>query len=177
MQIATRPGFWADPTASPSKTRNIDPKHSSKLSSENFGAARDQTSASDLEDWRYTSSRFCAGRFRELDSKEITMGSSGTRFKSGINQALRANPAFELLDLEPKDKSMLCRSTQNRRSKTGFDSLGSSMRINNEGKARNSRRTCSVFQKTRQTPFKDNFCFSRDMERCFTPGSTRDVNF
>ena len=103
------------------------------------------------------------------------MGSSGTRFKSGINQALRANPAFELLEL--KDKSMLCRSIQNRRSKTGFDSLGSSMRINNKGKARNSRRTCSVFQKTRQTPLKDNFCFSRDMERRFTPGSTRDVNF
>jgi hypothetical protein len=121
VQIAIKPGFSPDPAASPSKTRNIDPKHSSKLSRENFGAARDQTSVRHLEDRRNTSSRLCAGKFRELDSKEKTIGSSGTRFKRGSNQALRANPVFELFEL--KDKSMLCRSVQKRKSKTGFDSL------------------------------------------------------
>jgi hypothetical protein len=126
VQIATRPRFSPDPAASSSKTRNIDPKHSSKLSSENFGAARDQTSERDLEDRKYISSRLCAGRFKELDSKERTIGSSGTRFKRGINQALWANPVFELLELlELEDKSMLCRRAQKRRSKTGFDSLRS----------------------------------------------------
>ena len=123
MQVTIRPGFSPVSAASLSKARNIDPKHSSKLSSENFGAARDQTNARDLEDSRYTSCRFCAGRFRQLDSKEKTIGSSGTRFKRGVNQALRTNPVFELLEL--KDESMLCRSIQKRRSKTGFDSLGS----------------------------------------------------
>jgi hypothetical protein len=121
LQIAIRPRLSPDPAVSPCKTRNVDPKHSIKLSSENFGAARDQMSARDLEDWRYSSSRFSAGRVRVLDTKEETIGSSGTRFKRGINQALRVNPVFGLFEF--KVTSIVCTSVQNRRSKTGFDSL------------------------------------------------------
>jgi hypothetical protein len=142
VQIVVRPEFSPDPTASLTKTRKTAPKHSSRLSGENFGAARVQTSARHFDEWRYSSSRFCAGRSRELDSNKRSIGSSGTRFKSGINHVLWTVLVFEFSGL--KNKSTSCRSVQNRRSKTGFDSLGSYISSRKQRKPRHSRVTCSV---------------------------------
>jgi hypothetical protein len=115
------------------------------------------------------------GRFRELDNKENTIGSRGTRFKSGISQVLWTSPVFELSGL--KEKSMSCKSTQNRRSRTGFDSLGSLMSTRNKGNTRHPRVTCPTLQQTRQRPLEDDLCLSRDMERRFAPSCTRYVDF
>ena len=123
MQTVVRPELSPDHTAFLTKTRKMAPKHSSRVSGENFGAARVQTSARHFDERRYSSSRFCVGRSMELDSNKRSIGSSGTRFKSGINHVLWTDLVFECSGL--KNKSISCRSVQNRRSKTGFDSLGS----------------------------------------------------
>ena len=84
----TSPQISSSPETSPgavsfSITRSTAPKQSSNASSANFGAERYQRNARDLEDWRYSSSLLGAGRFRELDNRERTMGNNGTRFKRG----------------------------------------------------------------------------------------------
>ena len=84
----TSPQISSSPETSPgavsfSITRSTAPKQSSNASSANFGAERDQRDARDLEDWRYSSYLLGAGRFRELDSRERTIGNNGTRFKRG----------------------------------------------------------------------------------------------
>src|ERR1700735_295847 len=86
-QISNSPETSPD-AASFSITRSTAPKQSSKASSANFGAARDQRHGRDLEDWRYSSSFLCVGRFRELDNRERTIGNNGTRFKRGRSHVL-----------------------------------------------------------------------------------------
>jgi len=95
VQIVVRPEFSTDSVVSLTKTRNRAPKHSSKWSGENLGAARDQTSAKLFEEVRQSSSRTRAGRSMELDSKERTIGSNGTRFKRGISHVLWMDRVFE----------------------------------------------------------------------------------
>ena len=162
MQIVIRPKLSPDSAASPARTRNRTPKHSSKWSGENLGAARDQTSAKLFEEWRHISSRIRAGRSMMLDSKERTIGSNGTRFKRGISHVLWTDGVFESSGL--KKKSISCKSVQNRRSNTGFDSLEASISTESKRKARDSQGTRPVLQKTRQAPLEDDLCFSRDIE-------------
>src|SRR5579859_1026355 len=86
-QISNSPETSPDAVAR-SITRRTAPKQSSKASSANFGAARDQRNVRDLEDWRYSSSLLYAGRCRELDNRERTIGNNGTRFKRGRSHVL-----------------------------------------------------------------------------------------
>lgn len=94
-QISNSPETSADAVPF-SMARSRAPKQSSKASSANFGAAKDQRNARDLEDWRYSSSLFCAGRCRELDNRERTIGNNGTRFKRGRRHVLPMEAVLEL---------------------------------------------------------------------------------
>jgi hypothetical protein len=126
MHISTRPVVPPDWAVSSLNTLSIAPKHSSRLSGENFGEARDQTSASDFEQGKYSSSRFCKGKLGELDNTERTIGSNGTRFKRVVSHVALPELAFEPLVLT--DISISCMSFQYRTSKTGFDVLQSLLR-------------------------------------------------
>ena len=108
-QISNSPETSPDAAAS-SITRSIAPKQSSKASGANFGAARDQRNARDLEDWRYSSSLLCAGRHRELDNRERTIGNNGTRFKRGRSHVLPMDAILELSEFT--DRHTACRRFQ-----------------------------------------------------------------